>query len=491
MGWIKKTGGAVAIALLVGAGVIAYRTSTFTPAGVADAKGITLARAPAIDANAAAGRLGEAVRFMTISNQDPTQNKMEEWAKLHSWLQAKYPKAHAAMAREVVGAASLVYEWKGSDPSLPPIIMMAHQDVVPVTEGTEKDWKYPAFGGQIAEGAVWGRGTVDDKGSLIALFEATEALAGSGFKPKRTIYIVSGHDEEAGGSGARDVAALLAGRKVKALFTLDEGSVVIKDAPVINGPATMIGIAEKGYATLKITAKAKGGHSSMPPKDLASIALAKAMVAINDKQFDEELRGPGADMVGVLAAKVGGLTKVAVANQWLLGGSIKKKIAESPSGAAMLHTTIAPTMLQGSPKENVLPQVATGLINYRIAPWNSSKDVIARAKSAVGDLPVELSWVNEPREPTPVSSTQSQGWKLIRAAAEAATPGAPVTPFMVLAGTDSRSMSGVSTDVYRFAPLQVKSSEAGMIHGTNEHMTIDNLARTIRFFAQLMATAAG
>ena len=166
--------------------------------------------------------------------------------------------------------------------SLSPIILMAHQDVVPVTEGTEKDWKYPPFAGQVADGAVWGRGTIDDKGSLVALFEAAEALTAQGFAPKRTIYIISGHDEEVGGTGAKAAADLLASRKVKALFTLDEGSVVVTDAPVINGPAIMIGIAEKGYATLKVTAKATGGHSSMPPADLASISLAKAMVAINE-----------------------------------------------------------------------------------------------------------------------------------------------------------------------------------------------------------------
>ena len=491
MGLLKKIGGAAVIATFGVAATVGYRTATFTPAGIADAQDLVLATAPTIDVPAAASRLGEAVRFATISNQDPALNRTEEWTKLHEWLRASYPGVHAAMTREIVGGGALVYQWKGSDASLSPIILMAHQDVVPVTEGAEKDWKYPPFAGQVADGAVWGRGTIDDKGSLVALFEAAEALTAQGFAPKRTIYIISGHDEEVGGTGAKAAADLLASRKVKALFTLDEGSVVVTDAPVINGPAIMIGIAEKGYATLRVTAKASGGHSSMPPTDLASIAVAKAIIAINDKQFDRELRGPGADMIDVLAAKAGGMTKVAVANQWLLGSQVKSTIAKSPAGAAMLHTTIAPTMLQGSPKENVLPQVATGLINYRIAPWNSSADVMARAKSAVGDLPVTLEWVSPPREPTSVSSTRSQGWKLIRAAAEASTPGAVVTPYLVLAGTDSRSMSGVSSDVYRFAPLHIKTDEAGMIHGTNEHMTLDNFARIIRFYAQLMTTSAG
>jgi carboxypeptidase PM20D1 len=166
---------------------------------------------------------------------------------------------------------------------------------------------------------------------------------------------------------------------------------------MINGPATLIGIAEKGYGTLKVTARATGGHSSMPPEGIATVALAKAVVAINDKQFPAELKGPPEAMIDVLAARAGGITRIAVANQWLFSRMITGKMAHVPASAAMLHSTIAPTMLEGSPKENVLPQTATALVNYRIAPWNRSADIMARAKSAVGNLPVELSWNAAPR----------------------------------------------------------------------------------------------
>lgn len=245
---------------------------------------------------------------------------------------------------------------------------MAHQDVVPVTPGTEKDWKYPPFAGTIADNAVWGRGTVDDKGSLVGLFEAIEALAVQGFKPKRSIYLVSGHDEEAGGSGAIAAAAQLKAKGVKAIFTIDEGSIVLTDTPVINGPAILIGVGEKGYGTLKVTANAPGGHSSMPPAETGVETLAKAILDITGDPFPMEVRGPGASMIEVLAAKKGGVTKMAVANQWLFGPILKRQLDGSPSTAAAFHTTIAPTMLEGSPKENVLPQSANALINYRIAP---------------------------------------------------------------------------------------------------------------------------
>jgi carboxypeptidase PM20D1 len=491
MGTVKKFGLAAAGLLVLTGAIIGYRTVTFNPAGGGADKAITLAAALPFDLNAASANLGEAIQFQTISHQDKAENKIAEWDRFHLWLQTTYPVMHSKMKREIVGGHALMYHWVGSDPALKPIILMAHQDVVPVTEGTEKDWKYPPFAGQIAENAVWGRGAVDDKGSLIGLFEAFEALAKSGFVPKRSVYLVSGHDEEVGGTGAKAAADLLATRGVKALFTIDEGSAIVRDAPVVNGPAIMIGVAEKGYATLRLTAKAPGGHSSMPPSETGVVNLAKAIVAINESPFPPELKGPGVEMIKALSARGDTLARMAAANEWAFAGLTLRTVGKSPSGAAMFHTTIAPTMLQGSPKENVLPQTATALINYRIAPWNTSADVMARAKAAVGMLPVTLDWVNPPREPTPVSSTKSQGWALIAAAAAAQAPGAPVAPYLVVAGTDSRSFSGVSEDVYRFMPAHFTIKETGMIHGTNEHMTIENLSRMIKFYTQLIATSAG
>ncbi|WP_257550206.1 M20 family peptidase [Sphingopyxis sp. DBS4] len=482
--------GGVAL-VAVAAATVAVRTASFAPANVADGSDVRIAAAPSYDLDAAVRHLSEAAQIPTVSNQDPADNQLAEWDRLHAWLASTYPAAHGAMTRTILPNKTLVYYWPGSDASLAPIILMAHQDVVPVTPGTEKDWKYPPFAGTIADNAVWGRGTVDDKGSLIGLFEAVDALAKSGFKPKRGIYLISGHDEEAGGSGAVAAAAKLKAEGVKAIYTLDEGGLILADTPVIDGPAIMIGISEKGYATLKVTANAPGGHSSMPPAETGVTTLAKAVLAIADKPFPLEIRGPGEQMIEALAAKKGGTTKMAVANQWLFGRLLKGGIADTPSTAAAFHTTIAPTMLEGSPKENVLPQSANALINYRIAPWNSSADVMARAKAAVGDAKVDLAWVKPPREPSRVSSTSSQGWKWIAAAARAEAPDAVLTPMLVVAGTDSRSMEPVSEDVYRFMPLRVSLKESAMIHGTNEHMAIDSFKKMIDFYARLIATSAG
>lgn len=272
--------GATAV-VAVGAAVVAVRTVTFKPPTEAALASVKVADTIAIDNARAAQHLSEAIRIPTVSHQDPAQNDPAQWEALHAWLANAYPAAARAMTRTVVAERTLVWQWQGSDPGLAPIILMAHQDVVPVAEGTEKDWRHPPFSGEIAEGAVWGRGSIDDKGSLIAIFEALDALAAHGFAPKRTIYVVSGQDEEAGGTGAVAAAQWLKARGVMALFTIDEGEVVLSDYPAAKGPVALIGVAEKGYATLRVTARAVGGHSSIPPKETGVITLARALIAIS------------------------------------------------------------------------------------------------------------------------------------------------------------------------------------------------------------------
>ena len=481
--------GAVAIVAVLAA-IVVVRTLTFKPPAAVDISSVTLAAAPAIDQAAAARHLSEAVQIKTISNQNKADNQWAEWDRLHAWLAATYPAAHAAMTREILPNKALVYTWTGSDKALKPIVLMAHQDVVPITPGTEKDWKHDPFGGAIAEGAVWGRGSIDDKGSLVAIFEGLEALAKSGFTPKRTVIIVSGQDEEAGGSGARAAAALLKSRGVQAEWVLDEGSAAINDHPITGKPAAVIGIAEKGYATLRVTARASGGHSSAPPKETGVAVLAKAITAITEKPFPLELKGPGMQMVETLGADSSFVTRMAIANPWLFGPILKSTFAKTGTGAALLHTTIAPTMLKGSPKENVLPQDATAWINYRIAPGQTPDDVMARAREATKGLKVELAWDRPPELPSPISSTTSEGWKLLSALASDGGK-LPVAPGLVTAGTDSRYMSPITSDIYRYQALLGSMNTFGMIHGTNEHMTVENLARMTTFYARLVASAAG
>jgi len=469
--------------------VVAYRTATYTPPTGDSTSPVELAPAVRIDGAIAAKHLAEAVRFRTVSHQDAKDNDWAEWDRLHAWLAATYPAAHAAMTRELVAGHTLVYTWRGADPSLPPIVLMAHHDVVPVTPGTEQDWSHPPFDGVIKDGAVWGRGSVDDKGSMIGLFEGIESLVTSGFVPRRTVYVVSGHDEEAGGTGAHAAAQLLKARGVHAEFVLDEGLAVISDFPLLGRPVALIGIAEKGYATLKVTAPATGGHSSAPPPETGVEVLARAVLAITGDPFPLEFKGPAADMVRALAPDAPLLVRIAVANEWLFRPLLVRQIAATAAGAATLHTTIAPTMLRGSPKENVLPQDATAWINYRIAPGLAADDVMQRASAATNGLGVKLAWEGPAYDPSPVSSSTSNAYRVMAELA-AGDERTPVAPGLVTATTDSRHMAGLAQDIYRFQPIVASIGELQMIHGTNEHMTLDNMRRTAEFYARLIATVA-
>jgi carboxypeptidase PM20D1 len=481
--------GAGAIAVI--AAVVGIRTATFKAPG-ADFGAVKLAPEVPIDAGQAASRLSQAIQFKTISHQDPAEDDRGQWDAQRAWLVQAYPKFHAAATREIVGDGALIYTWKGSDPSLAPIILMAHQDVVPVDDETLNQWKAPPFSGAIRDGAVWGRGSIDDKGSLVALMEAAEALAGHGFKPRRTILIVSGNNEEVERktAGAKAIADALQARGVQAAFALDEGLFVVDDYPILNAPVALIGIAEKGYATLRVTAHGAGGHASAPPRETAAVTLARAVVRINDHGFPLRFQGPMAQTLRALADRAPLVVKMAVANDWLFGPVLVRQIAATPAGAAELHTTTAPTMLQGSPKENALPSLAVARINYRILPGDTSADVMRRARAAAGRLPVALSWESPPTEPSRVSSTGSDGYRALAALAHQMAD-APVAPALFVATTDSRYLAPVARDIYRFEPIRLSLKDVEMFHGINEHLQVQDLHAMAEFYARLMATTAG
>lgn len=474
-----------ALALLIA--VLVVRTLMLKPAA------LTTAQAPAVvafDVDQAAQRLGQAIRFETVSHQDRSENDLSQWTAFHDWMAQSYPAFHAAAKRETVGDGALIWTWTGRNPQLQPIILMAHQDVVPASPETLSEWKTPPFSGAVVDGAVWGRGAIDDKGSLIALLEAGEALARAGRQPERTIIVVSGHDEEVQGSGAKAVAEVLKARNIRAWFVLDEGSAIIEDHPAIKGPAALIAVAEKGYVTLKITAKGQGGHASAPPQQTAVSTLARAITAIEGKAWPLRYDGPTREGLRELAPYAPFATRLFLANDWLFGGVLAKQLASNPSAAAGMHTTIAPTMLTGSPKENVLPQTASVWINYRIAPGGSVQSVLDRAKAATKGLPVEITAEGGGRDPSPISSSQSDAYRYLATALGQEAPATPIAPSLMIAGSDSRSLVSVADDVYRFAPNRFHMGELGMVHGVNEHMTLDNLERNIRFYARLMAGEA-
>lgn len=447
-----------------------------------------------ISAERGAENLAQAIRFrtITVASGDPRPGQDGEWLALHAWLEQTYPAAHAAMQKELVpGTLTLLYTWQGSDVSLKPLLLMAHQDVVPVNIGTEGDWTGGPFDGEIIDGYVYGRGAIDDKGSLVGLMEAAEALAASGFTPQRTVYFMFGHDEEVSGSGAEAGVALLKSRGVSPEFALDEGFMVVNPSPLSGKPAGFIGIAEKGYVTLDITATGEGGHSSTPPRDSAAVRLARAVVALDENQMPSALDAPPAsDMFKAAGKDMPFAQRMAFANLWLFKGMIDGQLSGIPAGNAMIRTTTAPTMLTGSAKENVLAQRAIATVNFRIHPSNTEEDIIAHVKKVTAGIDgIEVTLGKEGirgKGASNVSPTDNRAYAVLASVSEAILPGAPAAPGLVLGATDGRYAEAITGNVYRFAPSVMTPDELTGFHGTNERTSIENMGHLARGYAQII-----
>jgi len=478
----------LALPMVVLAGVILFRGLDARSRQI----DVAPAQVAAVDAEAVAQRLAGAMRFKTISVDDRPDASVDAFHGLHDYLAQQFPLVHRALKLEKVGRLSLLYTWPGSDPSLKPVMLMAHQDVVPIAPGTEKDWLHEPFGGAIADGYVWGRGSWDDKGNLLAVLEALEQLVAAGFSPRRTVMLASGHDEEIGGTrGAQAIAALLKARGVGLEFVIDEGSLISDGAGRgVPGPLALIGVAEKGAVTLSLTAETTPGHSSMPPRVSAIGALSAALSRLESNPMPARLGSVPREMMETLAPEMGLFNRAILSNLWLTEPLVRARLEGQPATNAMLRTTTALTVVNGGNKSNVLPAHAVGLVNFRIVPGDTIERVERHTREAIADPSIVVQPVGEGREPSAVSPSTAAGYRTIERAIREVFPGTIVAPGLVVAGTDSRHMSGLSPDIYRFQPIRAKGDDFARFHGTNERISVANYAELIRFFHRLIVVAS-
>jgi len=448
----------------------------------------------AVDEKAAGESLAAAVRAKTVSSATDATLNADQFAVLHAHLQARYPKLHGALQREVVAGLSLLYTWPGSDPAAKPILLMAHQDVVPVAPGTEKDWQAEPFAGSIKDGFVWGRGAWDDKANLISQLEAIEMLVASGFKPKRTVYLAFGADEEVGGlRGAKAIAALLAERKVRLDFIIDEGLLITEGVlPGLKPAAAIVGIAEKGYLSVGLQVSAPPGHSSIPPPEgTSTIAMmSAALTRLESNQFPAAIAGVAREMFETVAPEMSGFNRVALSNLWLFGPIVKKQLEAGASTNAMLRTTTALTIVNAGNKENVLPGVADATVNFRLLPGDTLASVMAHVKQTVDNERFALSMLPGATEPSKVAPTDSASYRLIERTVRELFPGTIVAPGLMVGGTDSQHFANVSDHIYKFSPVRARPEDLPRFHGTNERISNANLAELIRFYHRLVQQAA-
>lgn len=443
----------------------------------------------ALDDGQVAEKLAGALRFQTVSSLTDPELNAGEFRKLQDYLQQRFPKLHATLQKETVGGLALLYTWKGTDPSAKPIALMAHQDVVPIEPGTESQWHAKPFAGEIRDGYVWGRGSWDDKGNLIAQMQAIESLIESGFQPRQTVYLISGADEEVSGlRGAKQVAALLQQRGVKLDFVLDEGLFIGEGLiPGVAKPAALVGIAEKGYVSVVMKAKGVPGHASAPPPpgQTAISKISLALRKLDEQQMPAKLQGVAREMFETLAPEMHGFQRVALSNLWLFGPLVRSQLEKSGATNSMLRTTTALTIVQAGNKDNVIPGQAEATVNFRILPGETRQTVLQHVRDTVGP-DIALGELAGAVDPTGVSPTSAPSYQVLNRTMRSLFPDVVVTPALYIAGSDSHHFTGLTDNIYRFSPVRVKPEDVHRIHGTDERLSVANLGEMVRFYHQLL-----
>jgi carboxypeptidase PM20D1 len=492
-GGAKRVGRPVALAFAVLIVVMIGRTATLqsrqpTPPPLADEP---------VAANDVARHLAELVAFRTVSESREHPAPGAELDGLRGALERGFPQVHARLTREIVGEHALLYTWKGTTTE-PPIILCAHQDVVPVEPGTEAKWDKPPFGadaGLIAQDAfVWGRGTLDDKGSLVAILEAVEALLQGGFAPKRTVHLAFGHDEEISGTaGAGKIVDLLASRGVHAEAAFDEGNPVVQGiVPSIAGPVAPVGIAEKGYLTVKLSVDLPGGHSATPASESAYRVLGRGIERLLEQPMPARLDGATKEFFTWAAPEMSFGPRMVMSNTWLTWPIVSRMFAGTPSLDASIRTSTAVTVVSAGVKDNVVPRTAEAQLNFRVLPGDTTADVLEHVRSVIADDRVHVEPQAGTRgEPTRVSRTNSRAFAGLAATVREVFPSAVVAPALFLGASDGRKYERVADDVYRFLPVLLVPDDLARLHGTNERLAITALRDAVRFYRRLVVRLAG
>ncbi len=481
---------AVSFILVVIAVILIARTAIF-PIDTQEVEPIEL---PQIDGESVAQRLGLAIQLKTISSAKLEEIDPTPFRGLHNLMHTLYPMIDEKLDKEIFNEFSLLYTWKGSNPSLDPVCFMAHLDVVPADESESSGWKYPPFSGTVAEGFVWGRGAIDCKGVLIGQLEAVNNLLREGYQPLRTVYLAFGFDEETSGQhGAEPMAKALQQRGVKLSFLLDEGGAITTDEiKAVQQPVAAIGVSEKGFLTLRLHAKTASGHAAMPPKRTSIGALALALATLEANPFPQNL-GVVQFMLSHLGKALPFFQRLALANTWLFGGLVRRQMASQPRMNALTRTTLAPTVINGGHTANVLPAEAEALINLRIMEGETREEAFQRVNNMVADdiisvLPYDAETLQESRSwnPSPVSDVDSAQFALLANLIMAAYPSTLVMPILLAGGTDARYFVPISRNSYRFSPFVLSAEDAATAHGINERLSIANCAKAVGFYMELM-----
>jgi len=443
-----------------------------------------------VESQAALDRFRALLRIPTISRSEAAETDWTAFAAFRDELGRQFPRMHTTIERETVEEHTLLWRWRGADPALPPVVLMAHQDVV--DPGRLEDWAHPAFDAEIldhdGDRVVWGRGTADDKGSLVAICCAIESLLESGHAPARDVWLVFGHDEETHGTGARAAAAVLAERGATPVFVLDEGGAIVRGfLPGLVRPIAAVGVAEKGVGNYRLAVKEQGGHASAPPPLSAIGRLARAITRIDRAPFRSRLPGPMREMFRAAGRAATGMRGWLYRNVRVTAPILLAALrSTSPESRAMTGTSRVATVIHGGHAQNAIPERAEAIVNARIAPGESLDTVLAHLRRAVDDplvvVELESGW-----NPSPVAPTSGFGWELLASTLAALRPDAVIAPYQQNGATDSRSFTALTPNVYRFTPFELSDAERGALHAVDERIRVDSWLGGVEIYRELIA----
>lgn len=421
-------------------------------------------------------RLGKLIRAETVSAFG--EKNTEKFEAFHELLFMMFPDLFSAAETENFDG-SLLIRLKGKTDKKP-VMLMSHHDVVEASG----EWLHEPFSGEICDGKLWGRGTLDTKGSLWAILQALDELCAEGFVPDRDIYIESACTEETDGSGADIISKTLEKRGIDFFMTLDEGGMIMYD-PIggADGTFAMIGVGEKGCADLRFIARSQGGHASTPGKNTPLVRLGKFMAAADRSSiFDAEM----SPVVQEMFRRFAPYTKEPLKNMFENVGRIKGLLSKllplvSPTAGAMLKTTLAFTMAGGSDGTNVLPQEAFVVGNMRFSHHQGGRDSIEKITKLAARYDIETE-ILDPGFESPISDYNSEAFRLVERAVKEIFPDVVPAPYIMTGASDSRYFSRVCRNCIRFAPFTISEEQLESIHGINENVDVTALAPAVDFY---------
>ncbi len=468
------------LAVLILLGIPVVRALRFRPK-----KGETYPDFPVeCDEEKAVSDLAEMIRCKTVSDTDESKEDEAEFEKFEKLLPRLFPNVYRACTFTKPGKRSLLFHWKGKDDSVCRVLM-AHYDVVSVEPSL---WKKPAFEGILEEGVLWGRGTLDTKGTLNGVMQAAEKLIGEGFVPQNDIYLAFSGNEETNGYGAPDIVAYFKEKGIRPALVCDEGGAVVdKVFPGVSAPCALIGIAEKGLCNVRFSVEGKGGHASAPPPHTAVGKLSRACAAVENHPFPARLSKPAKELFDTLGRHSTFVYRLIFANLGIFRGALDK-ICKKSGGElnALMRTTVAFTQMSGSKGMNVLPPYAEMVANLRIMCGESVESCVEYLRKTVADDDVKTEVVYG-MDPSNISQTQGKAWEMMKRAVSQTWNDALVAPYLMLACSDSRHYGEISDHVYRFSAMALSKEERASIHGNDERIPVEKIVQTVHFYLRLIS----